>query len=193
MKKTILYACSIIAFTIGACNSSNNDKNTSDKDSKDQAEDINEARGMDDADAKFLTKAAEGGMMEVELSKIAVAQAHTPDVKSFAQQMIDDHSKAGAELKALASKKEYAVPAEPTKETKEKMADLAKKTGNDFEKAYMDKMVDDHKETVDLFEKASTDGKDAEIKSFASDKLPTLKMHLEMAQKTLDMVKSNKK
>lgn len=59
------------------------------------------------------------------------------------------------------------------------MADLQTKSGAEFDKDYVDVMVKDHKKAVDLFEKASKDAKDAEMKAFATETLPTLKSHLQ--------------
>jgi putative membrane protein len=44
-------------------------------------------------------------------------------------------------------------------------------------------MVKDHKKDIDLFEREANNGEDADLKSWASGKLPTLKHHLEMAEK----------
>ncbi len=55
------------------------------------------------ADTKFVLEAANGGMAEVSLGKLAAEKATSPDVKQFGQRMADDHSKANEELKALAS------------------------------------------------------------------------------------------
>jgi putative membrane protein len=39
-----------------------------------------------------------------------------------------------------------------------------------------------HKDTIRLFEKAASKAKDAEVKAWAAQTLPSLKHHLEMAQ-----------
>ncbi len=62
--------------------------------------------------------------------------------------------------------------------------DLTAKTGKEFDKEYMNMMVDDHKEDIDAFEKAAEKGNDADLKAFAAKTIPTLKQHLEMAEKT---------
>ena len=67
---------------------------------------------LDASDRKFVTEAAHGGMMEVNLGHTAVDKATNPDVKQFAQRMIDDHSKANSELMALASQKGVNLPSD---------------------------------------------------------------------------------
>jgi putative membrane protein len=53
----------------------------------------------------------------------------------------------------------------------------------------MKRIVKDHKSTVSAFEKESKSGKDAEVKSFATETLPTLREHMQTAQAMYDSVK----
>ena len=125
----------------------------------------------------FWTKAAQGGMAEVELAKIALQKSQNADVKKFAQMMVTDHTKANDELKALAAKKSVVLPTDIGSH-KSTMDDLSKLSGADFDKAYVKAMVEDHEEDVDLFDD-NTDNSDADIKAFTTKTLPTLKSHLE--------------
>jgi len=191
MKKITGLTLSAVFLITVACN--NNRDNASDhKDSMEQAEQANDAKNINEDDSKFVIKAAEGGMMEVESSKIAAEHAVNPDVKSFAQKMVEDHSKANSELKALAESKKITIPIALTEDTKESLYKLGKEAGSDFDKKYMDMMVDAHNTDVDMFEDASKNSKDADIKSFAAKTLPTLQMHKDMAKKTHDMIKDQK-
>lgn len=69
------------------------------------------ASALSSDDRKFIMDAAHGGMLEVQLGRTAVDKATNPDVKQFAQRMVDDHSKANAELAQLASQKGITLPA----------------------------------------------------------------------------------
>jgi putative membrane protein len=138
---------------------------------------------LDRSDASFLRQAAENGHAEVEGSKLAVQKAADPKVKAFAQQMIDDHTKAGTELKALADAKGVKVSDEPSLAQKASLKVLASHEGAKFDKAYAESLgVKAHQDTVKLFKKAANDAKDADIKAFAAKTLPTLEHHLKMAQ-----------
>jgi putative membrane protein len=131
-------------------------------------------------DNEFMTKAAQGGMAEVELGKLAVQKAQNAEVKKFGQKMIEDHTNANTELKSVASKKSVTLPTEVNAKQKATMDKLKGLSGAEFDKAYVEAMVDDHKEDVDLFQDTSSDAKDADVKAFATKTLPTLKMHLDM-------------
>jgi putative membrane protein len=145
------------------------------------------------ADADFIKDAAQGGMMEVELGKIAADKASNSQVKDFGKRMQQDHSKANDELKKLASDKGVQLSATLDKKHQSKVDKLAKLSGAEFDRKYIDAMVDDHKDDVKKFQKEADKGKDADIQKWASKTLPTLKEHLQLAQSTEKQVKASKK
>jgi len=128
----------------------------------------------------FWNKAAEGGMAEVELSKVAQSKAQNPDVKKFAQKMVADHTKANDELKSLAAKFKVTLPAELNSTHKSVLEKLNSLSGADFDKAYVDAMVKDHDDAVSLFQTEADGGTTEELKAFAAKALPTLKSHQTM-------------
>jgi len=134
------------------------------------------------ADQTFIHTAAMDGMAEVEHGRLAAQNALQDDVKQFGQRMVDDHSKAGDELKGLASKKNATLPTELDAKHKAMQDKLAKMKGADFDRAYMAHMVTAHQQAVALFEKESKGGTDAEVKAWAAKTLPTLQEHLKMAR-----------
>jgi putative membrane protein len=190
-KRSIHYL--FIAFVSAALFSCGGNQNKQ-EDPKDVAEEQNEEK-FDEADKEkdtdFAIAAADGGMLEVELGKIAQQKATSAEVKKFAQMMVDDHTKANDELKALAGQKNISLPAALSDKNQEKLKDFQEKT-KDFDKDYIDFMVNDHEEDIDEFEKQAENGKDAELKSWAAGKVTTLKHHLEMAKATQEVVKNQK-
>jgi putative membrane protein len=133
----------------------------------------------DSDDAKFVTTAANDGMAEVAAGKMAEEKARSARVKAFASMMVTDHTKAGDELAAIAKTKNITLPAEPDADAKKAADDLSKKSGKNFDKGYVNAMVDGHEKAVKLFTDASQNCKDADLKAFATQTLPTLKMHLD--------------
>ena len=134
-------------------------------------------------DKSFLKDAAEGGNAEVAGSKVALAQPANADVKTFAQMMVDDHGKAGAELKVLADQKGVKVSDTPTMTQKAEIKMLSERKGSSFDQHYADSIgVKDHQDTIKLFQKEVDKGTDADVKAWAAKTLPTLQHHLEAAQ-----------
>lgn len=179
----VLLAASL--FTAVACNETKKD------DSTEVAEDQNKAKFNDrmEDDTEFAVAAANGGMLEVELGKLAQKNGMSTLVKDFGKMMETDHSKVNDELKNMAQAKNITLPAMMSNDNQKTYDDLAAKTGKDFDKAYADLMVKDHKDDIDEFKEEAQDGKNADLKAWAAEKVPTLEMHLQKAEAMRDAVK----
>src|SRR4051812_38412954 len=155
-----------------------------DKDANGTAMSGKNSAGQGSSDTAFVKKAAQGGLAEVELGQLATQKAASDDVKKFGQRMVDDHTKANDQLKQVASQKNITLPTDIGAKNKATKDHLEKLSGAAFDKAYMTHMVQDHKKDVAEFQKEANSGKDADVKNFASQTLPTLQEHLKMAQET---------
>ena len=138
--------------------------------------------GMSSQDHKFIMEAAMGGMMEVELGRVATQRGTSDAVKQFGQRMVDDHSKANQELMTLASSKGMTLPAALDDKHQEQVTKLSGMSGAEFDRAYAKRMLSDHEKDVKAFERQSTRGGDPELRAFATRTLPTLQEHLQMAR-----------
>jgi len=134
------------------------------------------------ADEAWVMKIAKGGMAEVELGKLAADKASSDAVKRFGQRMVDDHSKANDELKALAQTRKITLPTEIGPEEKALRDRLVKLSGTAFDQAYMKAMLNDHLKDVGEFRTESRSGKDPDVKAWAARTLPTLEEHLKLAR-----------
>jgi putative membrane protein len=143
------------------------------------------------ADSSFVKDAAEAGLFEVQAAQVAQQKGNDPQVKTFAQTMIDDHTKANQELESLAQQKGVTLPTSPSVTQKAKLGTLNHWTKSGFDHHYADDQVSAHKDAVKLFTKESTDSKDADLKAWAAKTLPTLQHHLEMAQQLASETKSS--
>ncbi len=132
-------------------------------------------------DKKFVMKAAQGGMAEVQLAQLAQQKSQDDTVKKFAQQMIDDHTPANAKLTQLATAKGDTPPADIDAMDQKMMTKLQAEDGKKFDTSYMKGQIKAHKVMLKLFEDESKKGTDADLKSFATDTIPTIQKHIEMA------------
>ncbi len=133
-------------------------------------------------DKKFLKDAAIGGMTEVQLGRLAQQKAFSDAVKQFGQKMVDDHTKANDQLKEVASKENIPIPDALDSKHESRINKLSKLSGPDFDKAYIKDEVKDHQQDVSEFKTEAGNGSDPNIKQFASNTLPTLEQHLDMAK-----------
>jgi putative membrane protein len=132
----------------------------------------------DSPDATFYKKAAEGGMAEVELGKLAQEKSATAGVKEFGAMMVTDHSAANDKLKAIAAKKNIKLPTSPSVGQMATKTKLEVLSGDAFDQSYIKGMVEDHREDIKEFQTEATSGQDADAKADATATLPTLKAHL---------------
>jgi putative membrane protein len=139
--------------------------------------------GKSSLDAKFIKKAANGGMTEVELGKIASQKGQKEEVKNFGERMVKDHGKANDDLKSVASKMNVQVSDKVNAKHQATIDKFSKMSADSFDAAYAKEMVRDHKEDIAEFEKAQGEVKNEDLKKFISDTIPMMKEHLEMAEK----------
>lgn len=191
--KLLLMAIAVIMMACGGQqnrNTDNNDTTTMQSDTTANTAVLTDdnVTGSDN-DEDFIKEAASGGLMEVELGRYAQQNAQNPRVRNFGAMMVRDHSKANEELKAILTQKNLNAPATMEEKHRDKMNDIQKKTGADFDKEYMGEMVDDHEKDVDKFKRYAENGNDPELKSFAAKTLPILLMHQDSAKKIRDAIK----
>lgn len=153
---------------------------------KGMAQDLNKDKFSDDSlrdDAGFVTRAAEDGMYEVRLSTDAQTKTTNAGVKKLAAHMQQAHEKANKQLAELAAKKSITVPSVIAQGKVDDINRLLEKSGNDFDKAFVEELSDKHEKAIRLFEDASKDVKDGELRAWFSKTLPELRNHLEMVKK----------
>jgi putative membrane protein len=138
------------------------------------------------ADRVFVMAAAQGGMAEVELAKLAGKAARSKAVKEFADRMEKDHGKANSKLKSIAGKEGIALPKDVGPDHKALTKKLKGLSGAQFDLAYMKAQVSEHQKTVQLLAHESTAGQNAALKEFAVEVLPVVLQHLDMAQETME-------
>ncbi|WP_294822245.1 DUF4142 domain-containing protein [uncultured Flavobacterium sp.] len=199
MKKTSFFSkallgAAVVTMSMGAVSCKEENKA---EDPKEVAEEENEAKFDDvnedkEEDSDYLVLAAEVDMKEIELGKLAQQKSTNADVQALGKMMVDQHTKASADTKALAAKKNITLPTTLTDSGQEAYKDLNDKTGHDFDKAYADMMVDGHEKTIEKMERASEKATDADIRMWAANMLPSLRTHLEHAKMAKEKIKAVK-
>jgi len=143
------------------------------------------ARGDDPArplDDNFLIKAAATDNAEIETSKLADRRSGSQQVKDFAAQAIKDHQKSSDRLAKVIKNRKVAIVSGLEKENRDEIDRLSKLQGAEFDREYLHWMVRTHTDAISVFENQIKNGKDAEIRSFADETLPTLREHLKRAE-----------
>jgi putative membrane protein len=150
---------------------------------------VNSTLGIAPTTADFIKEAATSDMLEIAAAKIAEQKGDAQE-KTFAAQMVTDHTKTSSELKELAKGDEKtALPTSLDDSSEKKLAKLKDAKPEDFAAEYDPMQVSAHKDATSLFERYANGGDDPKLKDWAGKTLPAFQHHLEMAQ---DMNKNRK-
>ena len=139
--------------------------------------------GLSKEDTLHLKHMAEADRAEVEAGKIAAQKASNPEVKKYGEKMVAEHGKMLEEGRQLAQKKGVKPDENVDGKHKQNLADLQKKSGDDFDREYITQMVQDHEGAMKMGEKIAKDAKDPDVKALAQKAAPHIKQHLEEARK----------
>ncbi len=141
-----------------------------------------EKPGISAADKKFLDDTYSINQGEIVLGRLAEQRGTSRPVKDFGHRMVTEHTKALDASKRVASTVHSSLPKSVDAPTQAMYDDLSKKSGRDFDTAYLDAMVSGHEEAVRKFEEEEKSGQNAAIKGYARDQLPTIREHLSLAR-----------
>jgi putative membrane protein len=141
-------------------------------------------KSLSKSDREFLLKATQGARYEIESSKLAARKAANPEVKRYADMLVRQHTSAMEELKAMGVSKPLRLPLNMSDGQKAQFAALQKLDAAEFDAKYLQLVgVEEHRLDIDMFQKQIEEGRDPEVKAFATKMLPTLKTHLATAEK----------
>ena len=120
-------------------------------------------------DQAFVAKVSQGGMYEVEASKLAERKAVAQDVKDFATSEVHDHGLVGDKLKAISAKANIAINGKLNAEFSGKLSHLDTLSGHAFDVAYMESMADIHAKDGAAFAKEAAETGNPDYKAFAAE------------------------
>jgi putative membrane protein len=139
--------------------------------------------GISPSTADFVKEVAISDMFEIESSKLAEDKGNAPE-KTFAAEMVTDHTKTSDQLKHLVGAGEVKadLPTALDSSHQSKLDTLKSESGKEFSSDFDSNQVSAHKDAVSLFERYAKGGDNADLKDWAGKTLPTLRHHLEMAE-----------
>ena len=132
-------------------------------------------------DAAFVQQAANDGLAEIELSKLAVDSAKSPQVKQFAEKMVQAHTENNQQLATIAAHENMSLPKALDSEHARMRDKLAAQHGADCDRSYVDAMRGDHQKMGDLLQSSQATVSTQELRTFIENTLPVVQDHLRMA------------
>jgi putative membrane protein len=142
---------------------------------------------LSDADRDFLQKAYQANANEIQLAQMASQRASNNEVKQYAQKLVSDHTKAKNEIQRIAQEKGVDLSTARENTDQNKFSNLS---GPAFDKEFIQEQMNAHQQAIDLHQQEAQNGKDPEIKSFASNQLGTLQQHEAMANNLQSSINS---
>lgn len=143
-------------------------------------------------DRKFVEDAAIAGMAEIQLGQIATQRAQHPAVRDYGNQMVNDHTTANRRLMTIAATLGITPPEELDFRHRRMVKKLGKAEGREFDEDYIEGEVKDHKKMVEIMEEQISDGENPDLKQLATDMLPRIREHQQMAERLKEQLKQQK-
>jgi len=178
-NKTVIYAAFAAATVLGSARFAT-------------AQVVDNSAAQIDDDKKFVKNATEGGMAEVQLGQLAQQKSNNPNVKAYAQKIVDDHTALNNQLQPVAQRFGVAAPAKLDKKDQAEYDKLSALSGDAFDKAYVQAMVADHKKDLQAFKDEASNTYDQQLKTAAKQGTMVISQHYQMAQKLATQVGSGK-
>jgi putative membrane protein len=133
-------------------------------------------------DRQFVSEAALGGMMEVQLGQLAQEKGQSDAVKQLGQTLANDHQQANQQLQSIAQAKQIDVPTSMDQSHQKSISQLQNRSGAGFDRAFIQEVIRHHQKDIAQFREQSTKTQDPALRDFTSSTLPTLEKHLQQAR-----------
>jgi putative membrane protein len=181
--RQLAYGVALCALALGGCQKTadNNTAYSETNTTEASANDIAANGAAASVDSAFVTDAMKGDNGEVEIGKLAQAQASSQAAKDLGTMLVTDHGAHKEKLAKLASDNGIPVTDDPSDAAKANLDKLKPLKGAEFDKAFKAAMIEDHNKDIAKYEKQASSG-DAQTASLAKETLPTLRKHLAAAK-----------
>ncbi len=155
---------------------------------KNEAQENNEAKFLDADDSKLLVDAYSSGMLEIKLAESIKTRTVMDEIKTLAGTIIATHTDINKQIRELATKNKISLPTQLTKAQQNDVDNFNNQSAVDVNEEYVDLLVTSHKKSLDLFEKG-TEADDTDIRALFVKGLPTIREHHDMANNLNDNMK----
>lgn len=130
----------------------------------------------------YVEMAAASDLFEIQSSQLALSRAQRPEVRQFAQMLIDHHRQTTAQLTAAAT----AAGTPPTPDLmpmqQQMMDELRGASGAGFDAVYLRQQVPAHEMALALHENYARNGDTAALRGTAAAAVPIIRQHLDRAR-----------
>jgi putative membrane protein len=131
---------------------------------------------------RYAEGAAMGDMFEIESSRVALDRSKSNDVKQFAQEMIDAHTKTSDELRSTLVRIGLIIELPSMLDTLHQglLDELKGANAQDFDTRYIAQQKNAHNEALMLHKSYASNGDMVDLKALVSATVPKIEKHIEM-------------
>lgn len=138
------------------------------------------------SDQKLMMEVAMGGMMQLEVSRVAVQKATTEDARMLAEAEVAEQTGLKAKLTEIAAAKNITLPSAPDAKTRRMVAKMQGMSGVNFDRAYVNESgVKGHQLLDKTMSKVETRATDPSLKALAAAAHPLVRTHLQVSRDEL--------
>jgi putative membrane protein len=139
----------------------------------------------------FLTIAVEEQQVAIALGQLAAQRAENKQVKEYGSKMVEDHKKVRREAEQLASKHQVSLPTKLTPEDKQKVEELSRLSGHEFDRAYMNFTLHNHETALEEFQRHVDTMRYPDLREWFTSTLPVMKAHRDQARSVKSSLQTN--
>jgi putative membrane protein len=142
------------------------------------AQDPKAGTSLSAQDRAFMQDAAKANQDEIDVGKLAEQKSSNPQVKSYGQTLVNDHTKGLRDLENVASKESVSIEPHQGATARAEYQQLQNLNGPQFDRSFVSQMVQDHEMAISKFEQALKDTRNPELRNYINSTLPVLRKHL---------------
>jgi len=164
---------------------SQQDQASQDQASQDQAQAAagKQSGQQQDPTQMFIMDMYSHNLYEIQLGQLAQKQAQDPQIKQFAQMLIQDHTQANQQLKQLAQSAQVQVREQLDPVHQAKLQKKQQLPQTEFSRKFINDQVAGHMVAVLELTYQSKNAQNDQVKQFATKMLPKMEQHLNHATK----------
>jgi len=132
------------------------------------------------AEQTFIQDAAKANQDEIAMGRLA-QKSSNPQVKSYGDKLVADHTSVQKELESLAAAKGVTLETYDATSSSEYNR-LSAMTGAAFDRSFAARAVRDHQRAISMYTGALRNAHDPELRTYINNTLPHLRMHLTEAE-----------
>jgi putative membrane protein len=141
--------------------------------------------------AAVLSQIHQANLTEIALGKVGEDKASAPEVRAYADQLVQDHTSVDGMVVAMAQKKGthlryQTAPSRPVRKRMQSARQFEQKltsaSGSKFDQLFLQRAASDHQRLIQKLQRDREDTNDDELEALIDKIVPILEQHRELAQ-----------